>query len=147
MAEDRKRVLDMLAEGKIDVDEAERLLRLLTGRIADQTPRARPDLESNPESPKYLRVIVQPEGDGDSDESAHRINIRVPMAVLRAGVKLSALIPDAAASGIDRALRRKGIDLDIKNMRRQDVEQLIDTLRELEIDIHTGDQRVTIYIE
>ena len=145
MAEDRKRVLDMLAEGKIDVDEAERLLRLLAGRVEEQAPRVRPDPDTAPESPKYLRVIVQPDGDGD--ESAHRVNIRVPMAVLRAGVKLSALIPDDAASGIDRALRRKGIDLDIKNMRRQDVEQLIDTLRELEIDIHTGDQHVTIYVE
>ena len=135
----------MLAEGKIGVDEAERLLRLLAGRASDRGPSVEPD--SKPEPPKYLRVVVQPEGEGERDGSADRINIRVPVAVLRAGVKLSALIPDAAASGINHALRHKGIDLDVKNLKSQDLDRLIDTLRELEVDIHTGEQRVIIYVE
>ena len=55
MSEDRKKILEMLSQGKISVDEAEKLLAALSqsdGAANGQT-RGRP-------IPKYLRVLVEP---------------------------------------------------------------------------------------
>ena len=141
MIEDRRRVLDMLAVGKISVDEAERLL----SQIDRPSPAGRTDERA--EAPKYLRVVVEPEGGAEENGFHHRVNIRVPLAILRAGMRLAALIPDAATAGINQALRKKGIDLDVGKLKAEDLEELLDALRDIEVDVHTGEQRVLIYVE
>ena len=57
---------------------------------------------------KYLRVQVDAEdGSGNSGkgngrhEGPTKVNVRVPMQLLRAGVKLASLIPAQRASGVD----------------------------------------------
>ena len=143
MIENRKRVLDMLAEGKITSDEAERLLYAI-----DRPPA--PD-ESGDEQPrpaaKYLRVVVEPGADGGADGGGERVNIRIPMALIRAGVKLAALVPADAATGINEALRTKGIDLDVRSLKTDELDKLIDALRDLEVDVDSPDERVRIYVE
>ena len=86
MTDNRKRVLDMLAEGKISVDEAERLLSIVDQ--PDEEPKEGEPTESRRrQPPKYLRVLVE---DEDADSSKERVNVRVPMALIRAGMKLPA---------------------------------------------------------
>ena len=145
MNEDRRRVLDMLAEAKISVGEAERLL----SQIDRPPPAGRTGERSRgpAEAPKYLRVVVEPENGGGENGSQHRVNIRVPLAILRAGMRLTALIPDAATAGINKALREKGIDLDVGKLKPDDVDELLDALGDIEVDVHTGEQRVLIYVE
>ena len=68
MPENRKRILDMLSEGKINVDEAERLLSLVDEPVSSYTAPS----DSGPDqgrvgSPKYLRVVVEPVGENGSD--------------------------------------------------------------------------------
>ena len=87
--ENRRQVLDMLAQGKITADEAERLLSLVD-QPAGAEPRGAETSEARKPVPKYLRVVV---GDGNDPQSEH-VNIRVPMGLIRAGVKLAALLPD-----------------------------------------------------
>ena len=67
--------------------------------------------------------------------------------MLRAGMQLGALMPEMAASGINQALREKGIDIDVSRLKAQDIERLLEALQEFEVDVHTGDQRVLIYVE
>jgi Fe-S-cluster formation regulator IscX/YfhJ len=135
----------MLAEGKITVDEAEKLL-LLVDRESSTDQRPKPGSKSRPGTPRFIRIVVQPEGNGD-DDSPNLVNIRVPMALLRAGMQLPALLPEMAASGINKALHEKGIDIDVTRLKAQDVERLLEALQEFEVDVHTGDQRVLIYVE
>ncbi|HEY41440.1 MAG TPA: DUF2089 domain-containing protein, partial [Dehalococcoidia bacterium] len=79
MSENRKRVLDMLAQGKISVDEAERLLTVVeqpdTGRTGFSAAG-----ETSKDERKYLRVVVEPNADAGPGAEQHRVNIRVPMA-------------------------------------------------------------------
>jgi hypothetical protein len=107
MNQNRRRVLDMLGEGKIDPDEAERLLSLV-----DASPPTAKDVRGPKATgdgpPQYLRVTVE--------EPDDRVNIRVPLALIRAGMKLTALIPSQAADGINKALKDQGIDMDVQNM-------------------------------
>ena len=146
MNENRRQVLDMLSEGKITVDEAERLLLLVDKEPFDgQWPE--PETRNPSVTPRYIRIVVQPESEGNGDDSPSLVNIRVPMAMLRAGMQLGALMPEMAASGINQALREKGIDIDVSRLKAQDIERLLEALQEFEVDVHTGDQRVLIYGE
>ena len=54
MNEERKKILEMLAAGKINVEEAERLLCAL----ASSRPDSRGEFRQI--APKYLRVLVEP---------------------------------------------------------------------------------------
>ena len=146
MNENRRQVLDMLSEGKITVDEAERLL-FLVDKESSGSQRHEPETRNPSLTPKYIRIVVQPESEGDSDDSPNLVNIRVPMSMLRAGMQLAALIPEMAASGINQALHEKGIDIDVSRLKAQDIERLLEALQDFEVDVHTGDQRVLIYVE
>ena len=146
MNENRRQVLDMLSEGKITVDEAERLL-LLVDKEPSDGQRPEPETRNPSVTPRYIRIVVQPESEGNGDASPNLVNIRVPMAMLRAGMQLGALIPEMAASGINQALHEKGIDIDVSRLKAQDIERLLEALQHFEVDVHTGDQRVLIYVE
>ena len=85
MNEERRQILQMLADGKINADEAERLLSALEGGGVSTTggPGHRPGAK-----PKYLRVLVDAE-DHHTGKPV-KVNIRVPVMLMRAGVRLSA---------------------------------------------------------
>ena len=144
MENSRRQILDMLAEGKISVDEAERLLSLVfseepSASDSQQTKGGRP-------SAKYLCVRVEP-GEGAGEELAERVNIRVPMALIRAGVKLATVIPSSAADSVNEKLRTKGINFDICSLKAEDLESLVDALQDLEVDVMDGRQKVRIFVE
>ena len=140
MNENSRRILEMLSEGKVSVDEAERLLSLVDEEPETTTavqPLAPPRSGS---ARRYLRVTV------DSDKDEH-IDVRVPLALIKAGVKLHTLLPAQATTGINTALQDNGINVDIDNLRTEDLEQLIDALSEIEVNIHDGDDKVRVYCE
>ncbi len=143
MTDNRERILKMLADDKITVKEATRLLELAdrpaTGG-AEPTPSAR-------KKPKYLHVLINPDGAGKPNGNMERVNIRVPMALIRAGVKLTSLIPRDAADKVDSTLKDKGIDFSLRNIKDEDLEQLVDALSDLEVDIEGGHEKVRIYAE
>ena len=144
MENNTRQILDMLAEGKIQVDEAERLLSLVSteGEPAD----SRRTGENNRSSAKYLRICVEPGEDADEDH-AERVNIRVPMALIRAGVKLASLIPRSSADSVNEELRKKGINFDIGSLKAEDLDPLIDALQDLEIDVKDGQHKVRVFVE
>src|ERR1700753_2196031 len=85
MDEQSRQVLQLLAEGKVTAEEAERLINALE-RVQPDSPAGG---ASRPKSrPKYLRVLVNADGDGD-DDGPSRVNIRVPFQLLRGGVRLN----------------------------------------------------------
>ena len=147
MTENRKQILEMLAQGKINVEEAERLLSLL-----EQPPSAGTSggaTEDRTKSPaKYLRVVVEPDkSNSDAETSKERVNIRVPMGLLRAGVKLAALIPSEATDRINKRLQEKGIGIDVGNLKGEDLEQLIEAIADIQVDVQDGKQQVRVFVE
>jgi hypothetical protein len=145
MTDNQKRVLEMLAEGKISVDDANRLLSLVGDGEGD-APGVSPE-PGRPRKPaKYLRIQVHPQN-GDPTSEAPQINIRVPMALLRAGVKLTALIPSGVAEKANEAMRKEGIDFDLRNLKPEDLEPLVDALSELEVDVKGDKEKIHIFVE
>jgi hypothetical protein len=140
MLEERRRILNMLAEGKISVADADGLLTALSDTKALPAIEAAPEA---PKSPRYLRVQVE---DNEGDKS--KVNIRVPFSLLRAGVRLTALLPSSLHDRINQALRDKGVDIDISKLKPDNLEELVVHLAELTVDVDGGNgDRVRVYCE
>ena len=94
---------------------------------------------------RYLRVQIDPKGDGGRKQG--RVNIRVPLRLLRAGVKLSTVLPEHAREKINASLREKGLDFDIASLEGEKLEELLSALSEMDIDVVEKDKTVRIYFE
>ena len=141
MNPDRRSVLQMLAEGKISADEAERLLTALDRNGVPAPAEASPSGHNNP--PKYLRVTV----DAMEHGKAAKVNVRVPVALLRAGVRLTSLIPPAAREEVNRELAKNGVPFDIGQLKPENLDELINHLNDLTVDVDAPDAKVRVYCE
>ncbi|MFC3499466.1 hypothetical protein ACFOOK_00425 [Micromonospora krabiensis] len=141
MNEQRRRVLEMLADGRITADEAERLIDALERDVPDPSlggtsgPKARP---------RYLRVLVNSTDDFDGPS---RVNVRVPLQLLRAGVRLASLVPPEALTRANAELSRSGMPIDLTQLKPQDIEELIEHLDDVTIDVEEPDSKVRVFCE
>ena len=140
MTEERRQILEMLAAGKINADEADRLLGALQGEQPDATATATP----NKPAPKFLRVII--DSTNDRKNSPVHINVRVPVALLRAGVRLASFIPTNAQERVNEELHRNGVSFDISQIKPENLNELIDQLQDVSIDIDSKQEDVKIKI-
>src|SRR5215469_2459599 len=129
MSQHRRQILDMLASGKINADEAERLISAL-----ERDPASANAENATKPQPKYLRVIVDADEEGDG-ETLTRVNIRVPLLLLRAGVRLTGLIPQEARERVNDAMREQGVAFDMNQLRPENLEELIEQLNDLSVDV------------
>jgi len=146
VTENKKKILEMLAENKISTDDAYRLLNVIDSEEGGQgsTPKAEPEGKARP---KYLRVNVMPDPDAENS-SGDRVNVRVPMSLIRAGIKLTSLIPPEAMDKVNGALRDKGINFDVRSVKAEDIEELIEALGELEVDVMSArGEKVKVFVE
>ena len=143
MDEQSRQVLQLLAEGKVTAEEAERLINALE-RVQPDSPAG---AASRPKSrPKYLRVLVNADGDGDGDGPS-RVNIRVPLQLLRAGVRLTSLVPPQALTRANAELVKRGVPIDLTELKPAQLEELIDQLDEVMIDIDDPGSKVQVFCE
>ncbi len=145
MDNNQRKVLEMLAEKKISVDEAARLLSVLKPEGEAETSGSVP-AATMVKVPKYLRVEVRPNPNSPGGP-ADVVNIRVPMALLRAGIKLASVLPPKTYEQVDAALKEKGVLFDLRNIKPENLEEIASSLNDLEVDVHNGQQTVHIYAE
>lgn len=138
MNKERRRILDMLAAGKVTADEAERLL----GAIGE--PPAAAPTTGEKKKPRYLRIIVNEDGAPDGQE---KVRIKVPLILLRAGIKMGSLLSERARSKITAELRAKGIDADPFDLPPENLGELVQALEELEIEAGDKGEKVRIFVE
>ncbi|HEX7995576.1 MAG TPA: hypothetical protein VF506_16750 [Streptosporangiaceae bacterium] len=140
MNQQRKYVLEMLAEGQVTPEEAE---RLITALERDQ-PSVAADSEVRPKGKaRYLHVVV----DSTEDDKPSRVNVRVPLQLLRAGVRLAALIPPQALAHANAELSRSGIPFDLTQLKPDQLQALTEQLEELTVEVDEPDTTVRIFCE
>ena len=133
MSEETRKVLEMLSQGKVSVMEAEQLLHAVG--TSGQT-------EDKKAEPRYFRVLVSaPARDG---KKAENVNVRVPMTVVRGGLRLGALIPGML--GNKKIQLGNGNELDLSKLTYTDLEAMIKDIGELTVDVD-GDTHVRIRCE
>lgn len=149
MNDNRRQILEMLAAGKITADEAERLLAALdpdAGSPSASTTQASASgarTTATKTVPKYLRVLVEADESMTGNKGLTTVNVRVPMQLLRAGVRLAALIPQQAHNQLDSALSSHGIPLTLSQIKPENLEELIDHLEDLTVDVDGKDGNAT----
>jgi hypothetical protein len=144
MNEHRRQILQMLSESKISADEAERLIAALEEPAAGSPSQNASD-SGTKARPKYLRVQVDSEDDGR--EGPTKVNVRVPMQLLRAGVKLAGLIPPQALHRANAAIHEKGILFDLSQIKPENLEELIDQLSDLSLDVDQKDHATKVKVK
>jgi len=138
MSVETRKVLEMLAAGKITSDDAERLLDKLAAAPVKESPES-----GAPESPngtgattprKYLRILINGEGKD--------VNVRVPLSFVRTGVGLMAVLPPRVAD----KLHDKGFDLSaLKDLKGDELNEALNTLN-INIDSSDG-KHVRVFCE
>jgi hypothetical protein len=134
MSEETRQVLEMLSAGKVSVLEAEQLLQAVRapGQAADEKKV----------EPRYFRILVnKPAREG---KKAEAVNIRVPMTVIRGGLRLGALFPGML--GKKKIQLDNGVELDLSKVTYTDLEAMIKDIGELTVDVD-GDAQVRIRCE
>jgi hypothetical protein len=144
MSQERDRILDLLAAGKITAEEAGRLLDAVDARTGQAggdgaATGAGGAKNSSGALPKFMYVKVLSTG-GDN------VNVKIPLSLVRAGLKLTSLIPPQAMDQIDRSMKEKGMAFDLKNLKPEDLEDIIESLREMEINVDAANgDNVRVY--
>jgi len=128
MGQERERILDLLVSGKITAEEAGRLLDALESRSSQPvTAATSPEVRST-ETPKYIYVkVLSAKGDN--------VNVKVPLGLVRAGLKLTSFIPQPAMEQINKSMGDHGMSVDLLNFKAEDLEELIEALREMEVNV------------
>lgn len=140
MNEQRKDILDLLAEGKITAEEAE---RLITALERDQPPPSAGPAARPKGKAKYLRVVMEFLEEGESQ----RLNVRVPLQLLRAGVQLAALIPPQALERANAGLSRSGVPFDLTQLKPEHLEPLVEHLDETVVELEQTDGYLRVFCE
>ena len=129
MTAEGRQVLEMLAAGKINAGEADRLIGAVQGGSSTATAVA----TAPSKAPKFIRVMVDAK-EGKNDKPIH-VNVRVPIALLRAGVRLASLIPAVAQDKVNEELRKNGVDFDIRQIKHENINECSDKRQDLPVAV------------
>lgn len=131
MSEERRKILNMVAEGKITPDEAERLL------IA---------LKENSERARFLKVRVY-----EQSKEKPKVRVDIPIGALKFFLKLGAKFQGLVSEGFKVNIKGKEISLD--EFTPEMIDDILCALGEggrfslVEVDDTEKNERVEVYIE
>jgi hypothetical protein len=134
----------MLAQGKITAEEAEQLLDALDTRAGGATASGEPAIKGDPGPliealPKFLYVKV-------NSENGDTVDVKIPVALVRSGLKLTSLIPPQAMDQINSSMSEQGMSIDFSNLKPEDIDELVEALREMEINVDSANgDKVRVY--
>jgi hypothetical protein len=64
-----------------------------------------------------------------------KVNIRIPLKIIRAGIKLKSLIPQEAQEKIDEKLGEKGVKFKLEDISEENIHELMEALTEFEVNV------------
>ncbi|MGB9720683.1 MAG: SHOCT-like domain-containing protein [bacterium] len=131
MSEERRKILNMVAEGKITPEEAERLL----GVLKDDTGRSH-----------FLKVRVY-----DKNREKPKVKVDMPINALKLFLKLGTTFQGLAPEGIKMNIKGKELSLD--EFTPEMIDKILSDIGDsgrfnlVEVDDTEKDERVEVYIE
>jgi hypothetical protein len=150
--DDTRRILEMLSQGKITVDDADRLIQAVSAdRAAASTP-ADAASDAKPRA-RWFRINIHKPSKDDTHQPKD-VNIRVPIAVAKGGMRLGAIIATFAGEKAAQRMKARGLDLDLSaingdlsRMNGAEFEAFMKSLDEMNIEIDDGRSTVRITAE
>ena len=143
MSDETRRVLDLLSQGKITTDDAQRLLSAINAAATEAAVPA--PAEADKPKARWVRINVhKPAKEGHREKD---VNIRVPIAIVRSGMRLGALIPGLAGDQVAKKMRERGLDVDFTKLDGVAIDAILKDLGETNIEIDDGKAQVRITCE
>jgi hypothetical protein len=149
--DDTRRILDMLQEGKITVDEADRLLKAI-GTDRPAAPQSAEAAADGRDRVRWIRINIHKHA--MEGQRAKDVNIRVPIGVVRGGMRLGAIIGTLAGNKAARQMKAEGHDIDLakissdlSQMNGPEFDEFLRSLNETNIEIDDGKAQVRITAE
>ena len=150
--DDTRRILDLLQEGKITVDDADRLIKALcTDRPAETVTADTPTVGTD--RVRWIRINIQKPAN-ETGHKAKNVNIRVPIAIVKGGMRLGAIIGTFAGDKAARRMKAQGLDIDLakissdlSQMNGPEFDEFLQSLNETNIEIDDGKAQVRITAE
>jgi hypothetical protein len=133
----------MLAAGKITAEEAEKLISALSDTEAPADASAAPAEGEG----KYLRVeITKPAHDGLREKN---VKIRVPVSILKSGLKLGSLLRlnEDRWGGRWSRLKVGGLDIDTSQFDAAQLDTLLTQVGDVSIDVGNGKATIRVVRE
>lgn len=137
MNEERMKILDMLSQGKISSEEADKLL------LATETQTKQMDLETKTSAfnDKFLYVNVEPK----EGKKSERVFVKVPFALLQAGLNIAGLIPKEAQTKINDTMQEKGMSFDFSDLKPENIKEIMTSLEQFTVDVDSEDYTVKVF--
>jgi len=66
------------------------------------------------------------------------VTVRVPVALVKNGMRLGAMIPGLTGAGLQTRLRERGVDVDLSKIDPSTIDQLVREFGEINIDVDSG---------
>lgn len=142
MNEERMKILKMLSDGKITSEEADKLIEALGASAATSVE----SLTSLDGLPKYLYVNVNSLNQ-NGEEKKENVNIKVPIALIKAGVNIASLMPEDVQGEINKAMDEKGVKFNLSDIKKENLDEFLLALRELEVNVDGENERVRIFCQ
>lgn len=139
MKEEKLKVLNMIAEGKISAEEGSKLLEALDKKDKDHSETIVEKREKG--NINYLFVDINPK----NDENKEKVHVKVPLALVRAGVNIASMLPTDVQDTVNSAMDEKGMKFDLSSIKPENVEELIQALEEMEVNIDSEEHTVRVY--
>ena len=131
-----QQVLQMLADGKITVDEAHKLLDKLSSGPPVPVPPQTPQTPSAKAGPRTMHIDVR-------EKDSNVVSIAVPLKLLKLGIGL----PEHMPGGVKTKLSSQGINLDqISNLSDSEFYEAFSDLS-INVDDPDDNSKVRIYCE
>ena len=145
---EKARILNMLRDGAITTEEAERLLDALEGRKDESAPPpVEPIVMKDPRGRKAKKLRIQVDN-GDRGKNKAKVNVSIPVSLIRS---LGPIALNSIPKDTKRELEEKGIDIEAIFSQ---VEEMIESgVEEDFVNIDTdgsddnGASKVRIYVE
>ena len=139
MSDERMRILHMLAEGKLTPDDAEKLLQAMEG--GPQRNEGTGQNQSGDVKGKHLYVQVDPK----EGKSSERVSVKVPLALVKAGLNISKLIPKEAQGKIQSSMEDSGIPFNFSDIDPQNFQEILEALEQMSIDVDTEESAIKVF--
>ena len=145
MSEETRRILDLLAQGKVTVGEADKLI----DAIAAPAAQAAAETDAGEHAtPRWIRInVFKLAREGKQDKE---VNIRVPIAVVKGGMRLGAIIATFAGEKAAQRMKARGVDLDLSainndlsKMNGPEFDAFLNSLHDIDIDDGKSQVRIT----
>ena len=155
MSDETRRVLDLLAQGKITVDEADRLIKAMTADVPAGTDEAETaeTAADGRQGARWFRINIRKPA-ADQAHQPKDVNIRVPIAVVKGGMRLGAIIATFAGEKAAQRMKDRGLDLDLSTingdlsrMNGAEFETFLKSLDDMNIEVDDGKSQVRITCE